>query len=583
MSRKTTIATQPPTGRHRDAHGFLRDPRAHPWAHRGTELAVVEAFTRSERRARLCHAALNACGPHVPPAHKPRPGSRAWLQEYVKPIPPSDADVRDVASHLRTASLHFKKAPVVEVPAKLKPKTWPFATPPSGVGLALLYCSPQDVCAVSATGKGWTSALETYAVKRVGFWAPLPHETAPSFCLSIETLRATRHINSVQDCVSRGSAAHLSVVLSRGRVLGCGRNDGGQRGDASIGQGPQGWPICRDVAHLEGIVAVATGAEHTNFLDADGRVLECGRAGGREGSKGPDGDRRPCRFRPEPVVLARRVLQIAAGDDFTICLTTRGELFSWGRGDFGELGAGVRVRRDPGPCETGERFARISAGPRHVLAASKTGRLYAWGSGDDGATGFDENSWRPRRVELVPGAVTDVSAGAAHSLVLVRGAVHALGRTRNGRAGVPCGNPPVERAVADRVRGLPPDIVRVEAGGEHSLCLTENGDVYAWGRGGRAGQRSPRDAWAPALVSLGARAVAISAHAAHTVVALDDGSFWAFGSGDHGRLGALDQFGRSDPRDKALPVRMDLPGPPPARLKPHEYFGETERRYANRD
>ena len=127
--------------------------------------------------------------------------------------------------------------------------------------------------------------------------------------------------------------------------------------------------------------------------------------------------------------------------------------------------------------------------------------LYAWGYGEDGATGLDATAWRPRRVELVQGVCTDISAGGAHSLVLVRGAVHALGTTLNGRAGVPCGNPPVERAVFDCVRGLPNDIIRVAAGGEHSLCLTASGEVYAWGRGGRAGQRSPRDVFACVLLS----------------------------------------------------------------------------------
>ena len=503
MSRKTTLTSRPPAGRYRDAHGFLRDgpPPRHPWAHYGTELAVVEAYTASERKVRLAHAALNASGPHVRPQHPPRKGSREWLQTYIKI--PEDADVRDVQSHLRTASLHVKSEPVPERPVEEKAPTWPFAAPPSGIGLSLLYCSVEDVCAVCAAGKGWSNALETYGLKRVGFWAPLDHETAPSYCRSMERLRATRTVNSVRDCIGRGSASHLTAVINRGRVITCGRNDGGQRGDAKIGQGPGGWPTTQCVQHLEPsvVVAVAVGGEHTAFLDADGIIQECGRAGGREGSKDAQGDRRPCRFRPERVLLKRRVLQVSAGDDFSICITTKGELWAWGRGDFGELGADVRVRRDPGPCLTDERFAQVSAGSHHCLASTHDGMLYAWGYGEDGATGLDETAWRPRRVELVQGVVSDLSAGGAHSLLLVRGAVHSMGTTLNGRAGVPCGNPPVARAVFDCVRGLPNDITRVAAGGEHSLCLTASGEVYAWGRGGRAGQRSPRDVFACVLLS----------------------------------------------------------------------------------
>ena len=85
--------------------------------------------------------------------------------------------------------------------------------------------------------------------------------------------------------------------------------------------------------------------------------------------------------------------------------------------------------------------------------------------------------------------------------------------------------------------------------------------------------------WAPTLVQLDGKAVAVAAHAAHSVVAMEDGSFRTFGNGDHGRLGCLDRFQRSDPRDKGLPVELALPAEPKRRLKPHEYFGETERVY----
>ena len=101
MSRKTTLTSRPPAGRYRDAHGFLRDgpPHRHPWSHYGTELAVVEAYTASERKVRLAHAALNAAGPHVRPQHPPRKGSREWLANYIKPDP--DADVLGHCCHFR--------------------------------------------------------------------------------------------------------------------------------------------------------------------------------------------------------------------------------------------------------------------------------------------------------------------------------------------------------------------------------------------------------------------------------------------------------------------------------------------------
>ena len=70
--------------------------------------------------------------------------------------------------------------------------------------------------------------------------------------------------------------------------------------------------------------------------------------------------------------------------------------------------------------------------------------------------------------------------------------------------------------------------------------------------------------WAPTLVQLDQKGVAVAAHAAHSVIAMEDGTFRTFGNGDHGRLGCLDRFKRADPRDAASPVEMALPVEPKA-------------------
>ena len=86
--------------------------------------------------------------------------------------------------------------------------------------------------------------------------------------------------------------------------------------------------------------------------------------------------------------------------------------------------------------------------------------------------------------------------------------------------------------------------------------------------------------WAPTLVQLDQKAVAVAAHAAHSVVS------------DGGR--DLPDVRERRPRAAGVPgpvqaigsarqgitVEMALPAEPKRRLKPHEYFGETERRYA---
>lgn len=422
----------------------------------------------------------------------------------------------------------------------------------------------------------------------------------PSFCRSRDVLAKERG-GDCRDCVARGAAAEGSFVIHEGRVLACGRNDGGQRGDAQLGAAPGGWPRPRDVGGLvetTPVVSIAAGCDHTALLDCDGVVWECGRDSGRDAGAGPDGDRRPARLRPARLLFDRRVVRVAAGDGYTLALTTRGELYTWGRGGYGELAAGPDEtrRRAPSRAATPARFARVSAGPHHALAVSERGDLYAWGRGVSGASGLAaadgeplSAAWYPTRVDLGDAVVADASAGGAHSLVLVQAplrVVLACGDASNGRCGVVLGNPPRKRVFpCAPVRGLPADVVEVSAGGAHSLARTAGGVVFAWGKGGRTGQDSARDVRAPTVVGgalAGRCAVGVSALAAHSLVAATtaDGALevFAFGRGDQGRCGAVDAFGRADVRDRALPAAFYVP-PRPRLHDVAAYHRETERLY----
>ena len=163
------------------------------------------------------------------------------------------------------------------------------------------------------------------------------------------------------------------------------------------------------------------------------------------------------------------------------------------------------------------------------------------------------------------GDVVDASAGGAHSLaVLATGAVFGFGLASFGRTGVDVGWPRRANVWRPEAVALAARVVRVAAGGEHSLALDDGGGVWSWGRGGLHGRATARDAFSPAPVPL-PPAVAIAAHAAHALAATapgdDDGrcTVYAWGRGDHGRLGVADEFGNCDIRDRATPTVVTLP------------------------
>lgn len=94
------------------------------------------------------------------------------------------------------------------------------------------------------------------------------------------------------------------------------------------------------------------------------------------------------------------------------------------------------------------------------------------------------------------------------------------------------------------VPGLPSDVCSVSAGHYHSLAVTAQGEVWAWGRNheGQLGRGllAPRDSWNVPTRVEGLNQVKVRAAFASGVISTaigDDGSLWVWGKSKHGQLG----------------------------------------------
>jgi hypothetical protein len=85
-------------------------------------------------------------------------------------------------------------------------------------------------------------------------------------------------------------------------------------------------------------------------------------------------------------------------------------------------------------------------------------------------------------------------------------------------------------------------VVQISAGYRHSAAVTDDGLLYTWGEGdfGRLGHGDSQSRFIPTLVKElnGGDVGQVSCGASHTLALSTDGRIiWAFGSGDHGKLG----------------------------------------------
>jgi len=251
------------------------------------------------------------------------------------------------------------------------------------------------------------------------------------------------------------------------------------------------------------------------------------------------------------------VRQIACGSGHTVVLTMEGEVYTWGRGDDGRLGHGDNGwKYVPRITQSllGQIIVHVTCGSYHTAAVASNGDLFTWGGGMYGKLGHGDESGHstPKRVESLVGlCVQAIACGSRHTAALTSsGALYTWGDKENGVAGHGDteGHQYTPKLI-ERLAGK--KVVQLSACGFHTGCLTDNCEVYTWGEGkfGRLGHGAERNTHSPRLVEsfLGKRPRQISCGGFHSAVFTEDGKMFTFGGGEHGQLGHGDKVNKVKP------------------------------------
>jgi alpha-tubulin suppressor-like RCC1 family protein/serine/threonine protein kinase len=261
-------------------------------------------------------------------------------------------------------------------------------------------------------------------------------------------------------------------------------------------------------------------------------------------------------------LAGKTVVQLSAGMQHTLALTSEGEIYAWGTNHFGQLGDGRLTQRNNRPVATklvgalaGKRVVAVSAGSQFSLALCSDGTVAAWGGNEMGQLGAGADT----KMNLVPLAVdtsgalkgkfiTQVRAGFSSSVAMSsEGEIFAWGRNAAVNLGTGAGG---ELPVAVRRRSadtVPLTDLACAPSGAHALFLTAEGKVYGWGSnsssqlGFHPGER-PAKAEMFALTNLLPHRVARMAGGLdHSLFLMQDGRLLAMGRNDKGQLGSNDK------------------------------------------
>ena len=233
-----------------------------------------------------------------------------------------------------------------------------------------------------------------------------------------------------------------------------------------------------------------------------------------------------------------------------------GNLFTWGRGDEGQLGTNTETHKSTPvtTCAGGTNWKQVSFGGNffigHCAAIKTDGTLWTWGKGNYGQLGNNSTTNRSTPVTTFAGGTNwkQVSSGYAFcAAIKTDGTLWTWGRGTSGQLG----NAVTTNAstpVTTFAGGT--NWKQVSAGGAFTAAIKTDGTLWTWGTGGsgQLGDNTVTDKSTPVTTFAGGTNwKQVSGGGEFCAAIKTDGTLWTWGYGNSGRLGNNTATNKSTP------------------------------------
>ena len=347
--------------------------------------------------------------------------------------------------------------------------------------------------------------------------------------IQVEVVPETENkITISPNVITNGS--HTISLRTDGKVFTWGDNTYGQLGDGTTKTKDE--PVEVTFPKETIITQVAAGENHNVALDSNGNVWTWGRNNYYQ-----LGNRKDTQYTPYKVNGLPKVIKIAAGNNNTMVITETNELYVWGLNAYGDLGLGTYTNKVmPTKVKGMKDIIDISGGKSHFIALNRAGEVYVTGSNLYGQLGNGNieigkvNEFQ--KVEIKE-KVGTINAGDISNIVItIDGYVYTWG-----------GNTYATLGTADKENKNVPtklkdiqNIRQAETGKTHTILRDGNNNVYVTGTNsnGQLGLETTESKTTFEQNSLIENVIRISAGNTYTTFLKEDGLVWACGDYNHG-------------------------------------------------
>jgi alpha-tubulin suppressor-like RCC1 family protein len=326
---------------------------------------------------------------------------------------------------------------------------------------------------------------------------------------------------------------HSVVRSSDSTVWTWGANANAQLGDGTTTTRA----VPTQVPGLTEVTAVCAGAYHTVVLKSDGTVWGFG-----YNAQGQLGDGTTTqRSTPVQATGLSGISAIACGENHTLAWTAAGAVYAWGANSNGQIGDSTTTNRTAPVQVTGlSGVAAIGAGSTHSLAVKADGTAWAWGSNSNSELGDGTTTQRTTPVQVLGGLSGVASAtGGYHASVFLKSDGSLRGVGYNGYSQIGDGTT-TQRSTPVAVSGLT-GMTTLGLGYGQAHAIKSDATLWGWGRNSYGGVGDATVTQRNAPVQIAGAPSGISEIARgfgdHTVAVTADGQVWAWGRNGNAQVG----------------------------------------------